>query len=38
MLQWVEQSGRFENDRQHEQLRGIFLAAKARLSELSAGE
>ncbi|HEV3442991.1 MAG TPA: CehA/McbA family metallohydrolase [Gemmataceae bacterium] len=37
MLQWVEQSGRFENDRQREQLRGIFLAAKARLSELRAG-
>jgi hypothetical protein len=37
MLQWVEQSGRFENDRQHEQLRCIFLAAKARLSQLGAG-
>ena len=37
MLQWVEQSGRFENERQHEQLRGIFLAAKARLSELGSG-
>jgi hypothetical protein len=37
MLQWVERSGRFESDRPHEQLRGIFLAAKARLSELGAG-
>jgi len=32
MLQWLEQSARFENDRQRDHLRGIFLAAKSELA------
>jgi hypothetical protein len=33
MLKWVEQSAGFENDRQREHLRGIFLVATAELAK-----